>query len=63
MTSDLNDDFIMVGRVIQGLAEKEPTPETSGTIENIVQSLQELLKRLPVYNYSTLHHMIIHLHR
>ncbi|XP_023677659.2 GEM-interacting protein isoform X1 [Paramormyrops kingsleyae] len=63
MTSDLNDDFIMVGRVIQGLAEKEPTPETIGTIEKIVQSLQELLKKLPVYNYSTLHHMITHLHR
>ncbi|XP_048846566.1 GEM-interacting protein isoform X2 [Brienomyrus brachyistius] len=63
MTSDLNDDFIMVGRVIQGLAEKEPTPETTGMIENIVQSLQGLLKKLPLYNYNTLHHMITHLHR
>ncbi|KAJ8254065.1 hypothetical protein COCON_G00206770 [Conger conger] len=63
LTFDLYHDFITVGKNIQQLAEKGPSAQTSGIVEDITLSLRELLRRLPPYNYSTLHHMAIHLHR
>ncbi|XP_035253691.1 GEM-interacting protein isoform X1 [Anguilla anguilla] len=63
LTFDLYHDFITVGKNIQRLAEKEPSAQTPGIVEDITLSLRELLRRLPPYNYSTLHHMVTHLHR
>ncbi|KAJ8345324.1 hypothetical protein SKAU_G00295170 [Synaphobranchus kaupii] len=63
LTFDLYHDFITVGKNILRLTEKEPSAQTPGIVEDITLSLRELLRRLPPYNYSTLHHMITHLYR
>ncbi|KAJ8373191.1 hypothetical protein AAFF_G00270240 [Aldrovandia affinis] len=63
LTFDLYNDFITLGKEMQRLSEKEPNAQTPGIVEDIAHSLRELLRRLPPYNYSTLHHMVIHLHR
>ncbi|KAG5279234.1 hypothetical protein AALO_G00075550 [Alosa alosa] len=63
MTFDLYNNFITVGKEIQHLSEKNHSMENPGTEEKITQSLRELLDRLPLSNYSTLHHMMAHLHR
>ncbi|KAL4659185.1 GEM-interacting protein isoform X1 [Arapaima gigas] len=63
MTFDLYNEFIMVGKDIQRLVEKDPTTESPGIVDSIVHSLREILKKLPLYNYRTLHHMISHLNR
>ncbi|XP_066564153.1 GEM-interacting protein isoform X2 [Amia ocellicauda] len=60
---DLYNDFINMGKEIQRLSEKEFTAETSGIVEDFVQSLRILLGRLPVSNYNTLRHVIAHLYR
>ncbi|KAJ8251364.1 hypothetical protein GJAV_G00220560 [Gymnothorax javanicus] len=63
LTFDMYHDFITVGKNIQRMSEQEPSAQTPGILEDITLSLRELLRRLPPYNYSTLHHMVTHLHR
>ncbi|XP_041634358.1 GEM-interacting protein isoform X2 [Cheilinus undulatus] len=62
LTFDLYNDFITVGKNIQHLSEKEPTPDTNEIME-IINNLQKLLQRLPFYCYSTLQHLMSHLQR
>ncbi|XP_046894302.1 GEM-interacting protein isoform X1 [Hypomesus transpacificus] len=63
LTFDLYNDFITVGKKIQHLTERPHTEDNDGIVEAIIQSLKELLDRLPPYRYYTLQHMMIHLHR
>ncbi|XP_068434452.1 GEM-interacting protein [Clinocottus analis] len=60
LTFDLYNHFITVGKTIQQLNEKEPTPNTNETMD-IMLSLQKLLQKLPPHCYSTLQHMMSHL--
>ncbi|KAG7460288.1 hypothetical protein MATL_G00219790 [Megalops atlanticus] len=63
LTFDLYHEFIALGKVIQRLSERELGAEAVRMVENIVISLRELLRKLPPQNYSTLHHIMAHLHR
>ncbi|KAF6727804.1 GEM-interacting protein [Oryzias melastigma] len=60
LTFDLYNDFIVMGKAIQHLCEKETSPGPN-EIMDIVHDLQKLLKRLPTHSYSTLQHVISHL--
>lgn len=62
LTFDLYNDFTAVGKAIQHLSEKEPTAETPGIVKDIIHHLRELLEKLPPHYYSTLQHMMYHLH-
>uniref|UniRef100_UPI0037E95694 GEM-interacting protein n=1 Tax=Semicossyphus pulcher TaxID=241346 RepID=UPI0037E95694 len=62
LTFDLYNNFIAVGKTIQHLNDREPTPDTND-ITDIVNSLQKLLQKLPSYCYSTLQHLMCHLQR
>ncbi|KAF7657842.1 hypothetical protein LDENG_00021680 [Lucifuga dentata] len=62
LTFDLYADFISVGKAIQHLSEREPTADTNDMVD-IIHNLQMLLRKLPPYCYSTLHHMMAHLHK
>ncbi|XP_020496591.2 GEM-interacting protein [Labrus bergylta] len=62
LTFDLYNNFIAVGKNIQHLSEREPTPDTN-EIMDIINSLQKLLQRLPSYCHSTLQHLLSHLQR
>ncbi|TDH03018.1 hypothetical protein EPR50_G00158860 [Perca flavescens] len=61
LTFDLYNNFIMVGKTLQHLSEREPTPDTNET--DIIHNLQTLLQKLPPYCYSTLQHLISHLQK
>ncbi|XP_056143814.1 GEM-interacting protein isoform X2 [Lampris incognitus] len=63
LTFSLYNDFTEVGKAIQHLSEREPTAETPGVMEEMVHNLRELLEKLPRCSYSTLQHMMAHLHR
>ncbi|XP_026873075.2 GEM-interacting protein isoform X2 [Electrophorus electricus] len=63
LTFDLYGDFISMGKAIQRLTEKEQTVDSCQTTEDVVPNLKQILGRLPSSNYSTLRHMIAHLHR
>ncbi|XP_076866132.1 GEM-interacting protein isoform X2 [Brachyhypopomus gauderio] len=63
LTFDLYSDFISVGKVIQRLSEKEHTLDSGQITEEVLDTLKQVLKRLPPCNYSTLRHMMAHLHR
>ena len=63
LTFDLYNDFITVGKKIQHLTERRQTEDHDEMVEAIIQSLKELLDKLPPYRYYTLQHMMIHLHR
>ncbi|XP_072531357.1 GEM-interacting protein isoform X1 [Salminus brasiliensis] len=63
LTFDLYNDFINIGKEIQRLSEKDHAAETSQIVENIVTNLKQVLGRLPLCNYSTVRHMMAHLHR
>lgn len=60
LTFDLYNHFITMGKTIQHLNEREPTPDTNDTMD-ITLSLQKLLQKLPPYCFSTLRHMMSHL--
>uniref|UniRef100_W5MPQ8 GEM interacting protein n=1 Tax=Lepisosteus oculatus TaxID=7918 RepID=W5MPQ8_LEPOC len=60
---DLYDDFITLGKNIQRMSEKETTAETVSMEGDLVQCLKDLLSKLPVSHYNTLHHLITHLFR
>ncbi|KAM6913676.1 GEM-interacting protein isoform 2-T2 [Lycodopsis pacificus] len=60
LTFDLYNQFITMGKTIQHLNEREPTPDTNDTMD-ITLSLQKLLQKLPPYCFSTLRHMMSHL--
>ncbi|XP_031723636.1 GEM-interacting protein [Anarrhichthys ocellatus] len=60
LTFDLYNHFITMGKTIQHLNEREPTPDTNETMD-LTLSLQKLLQKLPPYCFSTLRHMISHL--
>lgn len=62
LTFDLYNSFIGVGKSIQHLSERELTPDTN-EIMDIIDSLQKLLQKLPLYCYSTLQHLISHLQK
>ncbi|XP_061568180.1 GEM-interacting protein isoform X2 [Cololabis saira] len=62
LTFDLYNDFIVVGKSIQHLSERDTTPEPK-EITDIIQNLQRLLQKLPSYCYSTLQHIISHLQK
>ncbi|XP_074553518.1 GEM-interacting protein isoform X2 [Halichoeres trimaculatus] len=62
LTFDLYNNFISVGKSIQLLNEREPTPDTNDTAD-IITSLQKLLQKLPSYCFSTLQHLLCHLQR
>ncbi|CAJ1075257.1 GEM-interacting protein-like [Xyrichtys novacula] len=62
LTFDLYNDFIAVGKYIQHLGDREPTPDTN-EITDIITNLQKLLQRLPLYYYNTLQHLVCHLQR
>ncbi|AWP19076.1 putative GEM-interacting protein isoform 2 [Scophthalmus maximus] len=61
LTFDLYNDFIAVGKTIQHLSETEQAPDTND-INSIIHNLQMLLQKLPPYCYSTLQHVMSHLH-
>ncbi|XP_076000231.1 GEM-interacting protein [Genypterus blacodes] len=61
LSFDLYNDFISVGKAIQQQSDRELSPDTDNTAD-IIHNLQKLLQRLPSYCYSTLHHMMAHLH-
>ncbi|XP_032394433.1 GEM-interacting protein isoform X2 [Etheostoma spectabile] len=61
LTFDLYSHFITVGKTLQHLSEREPTPDTNET--DIIDNLQTLLQKLPPYCYSTLQHLISHLQK
>uniref|UniRef100_A0A8B9H2K8 GEM interacting protein n=1 Tax=Astyanax mexicanus TaxID=7994 RepID=A0A8B9H2K8_ASTMX len=63
LTFDLYNDFINIGKEIQRLSEKDHVAETAQIVENIVINIKQLLARLPPCNYSTVRHMMGHLHR
>ncbi|XP_066530396.1 GEM-interacting protein isoform X2 [Hoplias malabaricus] len=63
LTFDLYNDFINVGKDIQRLTEKDHAAETPHIAESIVTNLKQILGRLPPCNYTTLQHMMAHLHR
>ncbi|KAM3598314.1 uncharacterized protein V6R79_016598 [Siganus canaliculatus] len=62
LTFDLYNGFIMLGKSIQHLNEREQTPDTNETMD-IIHNLQKLLQKLPSYCYSTLHHLVSHLQK
>ncbi|KAM9345580.1 GEM-interacting protein [Symphorus nematophorus] len=62
LTFDLYHCFIAVGKTIQHLNEREPTPDTN-EIMDIIHNLQKLLEKLPSYCYSTLQHLMTHLQK
>ncbi|XP_059203662.1 GEM-interacting protein [Centropristis striata] len=62
LTFDLYNNFITVGKTIQSLNEREPTPDTNDTMD-IINNLQKLLQKLPSYCYITLRYMMSHLQR
>lgn len=62
LTFDLYNSFIGVGKSIQHLSERELTPDTN-EIMDIIDSMQKLLQKLPLYCYSTLQHLISHLQK
>ncbi|XP_078140944.1 GEM-interacting protein isoform X1 [Centroberyx gerrardi] len=62
LTFDLYNDFIAMGKVIQRQSEREPTEETTVMMKDVIHNLRELLEKLPPYSYSTLQHMMQHLH-
>lgn len=62
LTFDLYNDFIEVGKTIQHLSERQQPPDTN-EIMDVINSLQKILQKLPPYCYSTLQHMMCHLHR
>ncbi|XP_034046437.1 GEM-interacting protein [Thalassophryne amazonica] len=62
LTFDLYNDFVTAGKAIQHLSEIEATSDTK-EVMGIIHNLQELLQKLPPYCYSTLQHMMSHLHR
>ncbi|XP_026207638.1 GEM-interacting protein isoform X2 [Anabas testudineus] len=62
LTFDLYTDFIAIGKMIQHLSEREPTPDTNNVMD-IIQNLKKLLQKLPPCCYSTLQHMMSHLHK
>ncbi|XP_036945486.1 GEM-interacting protein isoform X3 [Acanthopagrus latus] len=62
LTFDLYNSFIGVGKSIQHLSERELTPDTN-EIMDIIDNLQKLLQKLPLYCYSTLQHLISHLQK
>ncbi|XP_013880185.1 GEM-interacting protein isoform X3 [Austrofundulus limnaeus] len=62
LTFDLYNDFIVVGRTIQHLNEKETSPDPNEIID-IIHNLQKLLQKLPFYCYNTLQHLISHLQK
>lgn len=62
LTFDLYTDFIAIGKTIQHLSEREPTPDTNNVMD-IIQNLKKLLQKLPPCCYSTLQHMMSHLHK
>ncbi|CAL8273688.1 unnamed protein product [Lota lota] len=63
LTFDLYSDFINVGKAIQRTGYKEAPVDTTGVTEDIVNNLCTLLEKLPPHCYSTLQHMMCHLHR
>ncbi|KAI5091006.1 LIM homeobox transcription factor 1-alpha [Silurus meridionalis] len=63
LTFDLYTDFINLGKDIQRLSEKENSSEMAEIVESIVSNVKQVLGRLPPCNYSTLHHMMVHLFR
>ncbi|CAL8303460.1 unnamed protein product [Merluccius merluccius] len=63
LTFDLYGDFINVGKAIQRLSYKDPPVDTTVATEDIVTNLCALLEKLPPHCYSTLQHMMSHLHR
>ncbi|XP_029913288.1 GEM-interacting protein isoform X2 [Myripristis murdjan] len=63
ITFDLYNDFIAMGKAIQHLNEKEHTAETAAMTNDNIHNLRELLEKLPPNRYSTLKHMMCHLHR
>ncbi|KAE8283315.1 GEM-interacting protein [Larimichthys crocea] len=62
LTFDLYNNFIAMGKIIQNLSEREPTPDTN-EIMDITDRLQNLLQKLPSYCYSTLQHLMSHLQK
>ncbi|XP_076609076.1 GEM-interacting protein [Chaetodon auriga] len=62
LTFGLYNGFIAVGKTIQNLSERQPTPDTN-EIMAIIHNLQKLLQELPPYCYSTLQHLISHLQK
>ncbi|XP_067332759.1 GEM-interacting protein isoform X2 [Channa argus] len=62
LTFDLYNDFIAVGKTIQHLSERESTQDTNDILD-IIHNLQKLLQKLPSYCYSTLQHLMSHLHK
>ncbi|XP_039628331.1 GEM-interacting protein isoform X1 [Polypterus senegalus] len=57
----LYNNFMALGRDVQRVVDKEQG--TNLSVESLVQTAQALLSRLPVANYYTLRHLVIHLHR
>ncbi|XP_017557065.1 GEM-interacting protein isoform X1 [Pygocentrus nattereri] len=63
LTFDHYNDFINIGKEIQRLSEKDHAADTTQIAESIVTNLKRVLRQLPPSNYSTLQHMMTHLHR
>ncbi|XP_063043706.1 GEM-interacting protein [Engraulis encrasicolus] len=63
MTFDLYNNFIAAGKDIQHLSEKNHAAESPGMVEDILNTLKDLLERLPPSNYNTLRHVMSHLYR
>ncbi|CAK6978346.1 GEM-interacting protein [Scomber scombrus] len=62
LTFDLYSDFIMMGKAIQHVNDRETTPDTND-IMDIVHDLQGILQKLPPYCYNTLKYMMCHLQK
>ncbi|XP_068606368.1 GEM-interacting protein [Brachionichthys hirsutus] len=62
LTFDLYSSFIIMGKTIQHLGEREQLPDTNET-KDIMHNLKVLLQRLPSHCYSTLQHLMSHLQK
>ncbi|XP_061605174.1 GEM-interacting protein isoform X3 [Phyllopteryx taeniolatus] len=62
LTFELYYEFIAAGRSIQHVGEWESSQETNEFMD-VVRNLQRLLQKLRPCNYSTLRHLVVHLHK
>ncbi|XP_068192401.1 GEM-interacting protein isoform X2 [Antennarius striatus] len=62
LTFDLYSSFMVVGKTIQHLGEREQIEDTN-EIKDIIHNLQMLLQKLPPHCYSTLQYLMSHLQK